>query len=196
MRCRLPFAARARRIELLLLDVDGVMTDGRIIHVGRGDEARCFDVKDGVGLWLARSQGLRTGIISGRASVTALRRASELRMDEVHLEARDKLKVYERILARRRLTDASICYVGDDLVDLPVLRRVGLPVAVADAHPEILRRVPFVTEARGGRGAIREVIDAILAAQGRWTAILERFDPPRVRSGGGRARPATRRRDR
>jgi YrbI family 3-deoxy-D-manno-octulosonate 8-phosphate phosphatase len=196
MRCRMPFAPRARRVEFILLDVDGVMTDGRIVLVGPRDEAKCFDVKDGVGLWLAREHGLRTGVISGRASAATLRRATELHMDEVHLEVRDKVKVYERILDRRRLSDAQICFMGDDLIDLPVLRRVGLPVAVSDAHPEVLRRTPFVTDARGGRGAIREVIDAILSAQGRWTGIMERFDPTSGRSSGARGRPAKRRRAR
>ena len=106
-------------------------------------------------------------------------------MDEVHLKTRDKLAVYEAILRRRRLSDQQVCYIGDDLVDLPVLARAGMPVAVADAHPEVRRRARFVTGAPGGQGAVREVIDAILKAQGHWNTILGWFDAsPAVRRRG------------
>ncbi|MFQ5878102.1 MAG: KdsC family phosphatase [Acidobacteriota bacterium] len=179
---------------MILLDVDGVLTDGRITYVGAGREAKSFDVRDGVGLWLARRAGLRTGIISGRSGAAVLRRAAELHMDEVHLEVRDKLAAYRQILRRGHLRDAQICYVGDDVVDLPLLARVGLGVAVADAHPEVLRRTAFVTEARGGRGAVREVVDAILMAQGKRDEVLGWFDPGRA-AGRGR-RPAGARRSR
>ena len=186
MRCRKPLQPRAHRITLILMDVDGVMTDGGITFVGSDAEARTFDVKDGVGLWLAHRLGLSTGVISGRESVAVRRRARELHMVEIHLKTRDKLGVYEEILQRRNLKDAQVCYIGDDLVDLPVLKRVGMPVAVADAHPEVLRRTPFVTQARGGRGAIREVIDVILKAQEHWGTVLTWFEAPtgRRRSGG------------
>jgi 3-deoxy-D-manno-octulosonate 8-phosphate phosphatase (KDO 8-P phosphatase) len=163
---------------MILMDVDGVMTDGAITLVGARHEAKSFDAKDGVALWIARRLGFGTGVISGRRSTAVLRRARELGMVEVHLRTRDKLAAYESILRRRRLTDRQICYIGDDLVDLPVLGRVGMPVAVADAHPEVRRRAPFVTAARGGEGAVREVIDAILKAQGHWTTVLGWFDAP------------------
>ncbi len=177
MRCRTPLRPRARPITFILMDVDGVMTEGGITYFDQGAEAKTFDAKDGVGLWIARRVGLRTGVISGRSGGAVRRRVMELKMDEAHFESRDKLSVYREIRRRRRLSDTQICYIGDDLVDLPVLARAGLPVAVANAHPEVLRRAPFVTRAPGGRGAIREVIDAILKAQGRWKTVMEWFEP-------------------
>ncbi|HEU4401745.1 MAG TPA: HAD hydrolase family protein [Candidatus Polarisedimenticolia bacterium] len=196
MRCRTPLRPRARRIALLLMDVDGVMTDGGISFIDSDREARTFDAQDGVGLWIARRAGLRTGLLSGRSSGAVLRRAEELRIDEVHLKVRDKRQAYLRILRRLRLSDAQVCYIGDDLVDLPVLLRVGMPVAVADAHPEVLRRVRFVTRAAGGRGAIREVIDAILKAQGKWAEVLAWFDDPENGGAPGTRRSAGERRSR
>jgi 3-deoxy-D-manno-octulosonate 8-phosphate phosphatase (KDO 8-P phosphatase) len=188
---RSTLAARARRVALVLMDVDGVMTDGGISLIDADREAKTYDAKDGVGLRLASRAGLVTGVISGRASASVLRRARELGMDEVHLKVEDKLAAYVRILRRRRLLDAEVCYIGDDLVDLPILRRAGLSVAVADAHPEVRRSARFVTRAPGGRGAIREVIDGILKAQGRWQEVLGWFDPEARRPGrrpAGRAR--------
>jgi 3-deoxy-D-manno-octulosonate 8-phosphate phosphatase (KDO 8-P phosphatase) len=190
MKCRTPLAPRARRIALILMDVDGVMTDGGIAFIDSDREAKTYDAKDGVGLWIARRIGLRTGLISGRSGAAIRKRALELRMDEVHLKARDKLAVYEEILERRGVLDRQVCYIGDDLVDLPILGRAGMPVAVADAHPEVLRRAPFVTRARGGHGAIREVIDAILKAQGHWRTVLGWFStaPAGGASAAGRGR--------
>jgi 3-deoxy-D-manno-octulosonate 8-phosphate phosphatase (KDO 8-P phosphatase) len=171
------------------MDVDGVMTDGGISFIDGDREAKKYDAKDGVALWIAHRIGLRTGIISGRSGSAMLRRARELRMDEIHLKSRDKLAIYSDILRRRKLSDANVCYVGDDLVDLPVLARAGMPVAVADAHPEVLRRAGYVTRARGGHGAIREVIDAILKAQGHWETVLGWFGAsPDSRRRGARRR--------
>jgi len=180
VKCRRPLTPRARLIALLLMDVDGVLTDGRISLVGKEMEGKAFDVKDGVGLWLARRVGLRTGVISGRGGPGVARRAAELGMGEVHLGVVDKLQTYLRVARRLKLADAQICYVGDDVTDLPILARVGMPVAVADAHDEVLRRVPFVTRASGGRGAVREVVDAILRAQGKWRDVLSWFEPERT----------------
>ena len=188
MRCRLPFAPRARLVALILMDVDGVLTDGGISFIEGDSEAQTYDVKDGVGLWIARRMGLRTGVISGRGGPAVTRRAEELGMDEVHLRVRDKLQAYLRIVRRQKISDAQVCYLGDDLTDLSVLGRVGMPVAVADAHPEVLRRAPFVTRAPGGRGAVREVVDAILKAQGRWEEVLGWFEPELAR--GRRSRRA------
>ena len=175
MRCRLPLVPRARGISLILMDVDGVLTDGGITLIEGNREARTYDARDGVGLRLARRAGLRTGLISGRGNDAVSRRASELGIDEVHQRSEDKLATYLGILKRRRLRDAQVCFIGDDLPDLPVLLRAGLPVAVADAHDEVRRRVPFVTRAPGGRGAVREVIDAILKAQGAWDRLLAQY---------------------
>jgi len=191
MRCRSPLRPIARRIELILMDVDGVLTDGGISFIDADRESRTYDVKDGVALWVARRLGLHTGVISGRASAAVLRRARELRMDEVHLKTHDKLAVYDRILRRRGLDDAQVCYIGDDLIDLPVLSRAGMAVAVADAHAEVLRRARFVTRAPGGHGAIREVVDAIVRARGEWQTVLNWFDAP---PGGRRRSPGRPRR--
>ena len=175
MICRVPLRPRARRVALVLMDVDGVLTDGGITFTESDRETRTFDAKDGVALHIAHRLGLLTGVISGRGSAAVLRRARELRIDEIHLKANDKLVTYERLLRRRRLSDPQVCYIGDDLVDLPVLARAGMAVAVADAHPEVKRRAAFITRASGGRGAVREVIDAILRAQGRWETVMAWF---------------------
>jgi YrbI family 3-deoxy-D-manno-octulosonate 8-phosphate phosphatase len=159
------------------MDVDGVLTDGRIAFTEGTAETKTFDVKDGIGLSIARRMGLRTGVISGRGGAAVVRRAEELGLHEVHLRVRDKLQAYDRIVRRLKLHDAQVCYIGDDLTDLSVLRRVGMPIAVADARPEVLRRALFVTHDPGGRGAVREVIDAILKAQGKWGEVLEWYDP-------------------
>ena len=171
------------------MDVDGVLTDGKILFIGSNQEAKAFNAKDGVALRLARQLGLRTGVISGRAGSAIVRRARELDMDEVHLKTRDKLGVYREILRRRRLSDSEVCYIGDDLVDLPVLARAGMSVAVADAHPEVQRRAGFVTLAPGGQGAVREVVDAILKAQGRWRAARAGCFPTSPRRRPGRRGP-------
>jgi 3-deoxy-D-manno-octulosonate 8-phosphate phosphatase (KDO 8-P phosphatase) len=172
---RRSFGARARRVRMLLLDVDGVLTDGRLLLGGPGREQRQFDVKDGAGLVLARRLGWRTGFLSGRGGPAVAERARELGIDEVHLRVDDKPRVYEGIKRRLGIADAAICYMGDDLMDLGVLLRAGLPVAPADAHPEVRRRVPFVTRAAGGRGAVREVVDAVARAQGRWRELTGWF---------------------
>jgi 3-deoxy-D-manno-octulosonate 8-phosphate phosphatase (KDO 8-P phosphatase) len=166
--------ARARPISLVLMDVDGVMTDGGILFIDSGSEGRIFDAKDGVGIWLLRRAGLLTGVISGRTSPAVRRRARELRMDEIHLKVRDKLTVYEEIRTRRGLEDAEISFIGDDVVDLPLLERVGLPVAPADAHPAALRAARMITSAPGGHGAIREVADFVLQSQGKLSRIGSR----------------------
>ena len=122
---RLQFGARARGVVLILMDVDGVLTDGGITYTGTRRESRTFHARDGVGLVIARRLGLRTGVISGRGSAAVLRRTRELKLDEVHLRSEDKLAAYEGILRRRHLSDAQVCYIGDDLPDHPVLRRAG-----------------------------------------------------------------------
>jgi len=162
----------ARRVRIVLMDVDGVMTDGGILFIDGRSEGRIFDVKDGLGIWLLRRAGIRTGVISGRDSPTIRQRARELGMSEVHLSVRDKLSAYEGILRRRRLPDAAVCFIGDDVLDLPVLRRAGLSVAVGDAHPSVRRAARHITDAPGGKGAVREVADLILRAQGKLKGLL------------------------
>ena len=179
-------ARRARRIKLLLMDVDGVLTDGRFYLVPQPDgsvtEAKVFHSLDGAGLKLLRLAGLRTGVITGRASPAITARAKEVDMEFVHQDSFEKLPAYEQIKRRSGLTDAEIAYIGDDVTDLPVLRRVGLPIAVANAHEEAKRAARYVTRAGGGAGAVREVCDLLLRAQGKYDKLLARFRGPRTAS--------------
>jgi 3-deoxy-D-manno-octulosonate 8-phosphate phosphatase (KDO 8-P phosphatase) len=156
---------RARTIRFLVMDVDGVLTDGTIVCGPDGREWKTFHVHDGFAITAGQQAGLRMALISGRTSEAVARRAAELGLAEVHQGTR-----------RHGLTDAAAAFIGDDLVDLPLLRRVGLAIAVADAAPEVRAAAHYVTAAPGGRGAVREVIRLILDAQGRWGEVLERFD--------------------
>ncbi|CBE67372.1 MAG: HAD hydrolase family protein [Candidatus Methylomirabilis oxygeniifera] len=163
----------AKVIRLLIMDVDGVLTDGRIFYNAEGVQSQAFFVRDGYGLRMARQAGLLTAIVTGRISAAVTHRANELGITEIHQGATNKIEVYEMLLQRYGLTDEAVAYVGDDLNDLSVLGRVGLSVAPADADPEVTTRVAYVTTQLGGRGAVREVIDLILKAQGRWEEFLE-----------------------
>jgi 3-deoxy-D-manno-octulosonate 8-phosphate phosphatase (KDO 8-P phosphatase) len=166
---------RAREIRLLMMDVDGVLTDGRIIEDNQGREWKSFDVKDGHGIVMAHRAELRTALISGRESETITRRAEELGIHLVFQKIWDKLAVYEKILADTELTHDQVAYIGDDLVDIPLLRRVGLAVAVADAVDEVKAAAHLITQRPGGQGAVREVIELILRAQGHWEPLIERY---------------------
>lgn len=166
---------RAKKIRLLMLDVDGVLTDGRIIYSDNGQEYKCFDVKDGHGLRLAKRAGLMTAFISGRKSPVVDIRAKDLEVDIVLQEVHDKGQAYETILKSFELKDDEVAYVADDIVDLPVLRKVGLGVAVADAVPQVKSACAWVTKKRGGKGAVREVVELILNAQGKWDEVTARY---------------------
>jgi 3-deoxy-D-manno-octulosonate 8-phosphate phosphatase (KDO 8-P phosphatase) len=166
---------RARKTCLLMMDVDGVLTDGRIIQDSHGHELKVFDVKDGHGIVMAHRAKLRTALISGRASETITQRARELGIELVYQKIWNKLEVYEKIIADTKLSHDEVAYIGDDLVDIPLLRRVGLAVAVADAVDEVKAVAHLVTERSGGQGAVREVIELILRAQGHWDSLLERY---------------------
>lgn len=163
---------KAANIRLLLLDVDGVLTDGRIIIDDRGVETKHFHVRDGQGISLLKCSGIEVGFITGRSSRVVRHRANDLRVALLFQGVQDKLRVYERIKKKRRLTDAQIAYVGDDIVDLPVLRRVGLAVMVGDGSAELKPFADYVTVARGGMGAVREVAELILKVQNKWTDLL------------------------
>ena len=171
MRLTSDVADRARRVKLILMDVDGVLTDRRIIYQAQIDEAKGFDAHDGVGIKLAQRAGLLTGIITGRLSIASSRRARELKMDEFHQKVFTKLEVLESILKTRRLPTEAVCFIGDDLVDIPVMKRVGLAAAPSDAKVYARRVAQFVTDNPGGRGAVREVIELILKVQGRWRKV-------------------------
>jgi 3-deoxy-D-manno-octulosonate 8-phosphate phosphatase (KDO 8-P phosphatase) len=167
--------ARARKIRVLLMDVDGVMTDGRVylqsFPGGEAFELKAFHSQDGAGLQLARMAGLRTGVITGRESAAMTRRAGENGMEFVYQGRSEKTASYEEILRRAQAGDAEVAFIADDLPDLPVLRRVGLAVAVANAVPEIKDAAHLVTKRQGGDGAVREVIEFILKAQGKWLSV-------------------------
>jgi 3-deoxy-D-manno-octulosonate 8-phosphate phosphatase (KDO 8-P phosphatase) len=164
--------SRAKKIRVLLMDVDGVMTDGRVWLLSRRDgtasEIKGFSAYDGAGLKVARTAGLRTGLITGRESSAVSQRARECEIEFVYQGQATKLAAYEEILRATSASDREVAYVGDDLPDLSILRRVGLAVAVANAAPEVKRAAHYVTARCGGEGAVREVIELIVKAQGKW----------------------------
>lgn len=166
---------RLQRIRLLLLDVDGVMTDGRIIYDDRGGETKAFDVKDGHGIKLLQRAGIRVGIITGRQSPVVDHRAAELGIDLLYQGVKDKLVPFREILAQTGLRADEVAYVGDDVIDLPVLRRVGFAATVADAVEDVKPYVHHVTRHPGGRGAVREICDLLLRQGGAWDAVTARY---------------------
>ncbi|MGH8070691.1 MAG: KdsC family phosphatase [Candidatus Entotheonellia bacterium] len=166
---------RARKTRLLIMDVDGVLTDGRIIQDCHGHELKVFDVKDGHGIVMAHRAKLRTALISGRESETITHRAQELGIELVFQKIWNKLEVYEKLLVDTQLMHDEVAYIGDDLVDIPLLRRVGFAVAVADAVDEVKAASHLITRRPGGQGAVREVIELILRAQSHWDTLLERY---------------------
>jgi len=171
----------ARRLRLLLFDVDGVMTDGRILLHADGTESKQYHIRDGTGLVLARRSGLLTGLLSARTSAATLERARQLSIPIVRQGADDKLTAYEEILAEHHLADHEVSFMGDDVLDLPVLRRVGLSCAPADAVPEVRAHVRWVSGYAGGAGAVREFIELVLRAQGRWQELLNAYLPEEAR---------------
>ncbi|MGD9950037.1 MAG: KdsC family phosphatase [Desulfobulbus sp.] len=167
---------RAKQIKLLLLDVDGVLTDGSLIYSSDGVEAKCFNTQDGLGLRLLQDSGVAVGIITARTSPMVERRAQDLRLAHVFQGHQDKLVVYESILKETGLRPPQTAYMGDDLMDLPILNRVGLAAAPANAVAEIRQRVHYTTERSGGLGAVREICDLILEAQGNLERMRAKFD--------------------
>lgn len=168
-------AADLSKIKLLLLDVDGVMTDGRIIYDNDGGETKAFDVKDGHGLKLLQRAGIQVGIITGRESAIVARRAAELGIELLYQGAKDKRLPFAEILEKLSLDPSEIAYVGDDVVDLPVMRQVGFSATVADAVDDIKPYVDMVTSRPGGRGAVREVCDFLLKEAGLWNSVTDRY---------------------
>ena len=166
---------KLKRIKLLLLDVDGVLTDGNIVYNDTGAEIKAFNVKDGLGIKMLMGAGIEVGIVTGRASRALLHRCDNLGISLIFDQVRDKTGVLEVISKEKGVGAEHIAFVGDDLVDIPLMKRVGLSVAVADAHETVLEHADMVTSAQGGDGAVREVCEAILKAQGLWEKVLERF---------------------
>jgi 3-deoxy-D-manno-octulosonate 8-phosphate phosphatase (KDO 8-P phosphatase) len=174
---RIPAAVqkRAAKIKLILLDVDGVLTDGGIIIDDRGVESKRFDVRDGQGITLLIQAGIQVGLLTGRYSSIVRRRAKELGVTIVYQGAQNKMEIYERIRRKIGLTDEEIAYIGDDIADLPVLRKVGFAIAVRDGWPGLRVEVDYVTETKGGKGAVREVSELLLKAKSLWEGLTRRY---------------------
>jgi 3-deoxy-D-manno-octulosonate 8-phosphate phosphatase (KDO 8-P phosphatase) len=164
-------------IRLLLFDVDGVLTDGVVIMHADGSEAKGFHIRDGAAMVWAQRAGLTVGLLSARSSGATTHRAAQLAIRLVVQGATSKLAAYERILRDTGLSDSAVAYMGDDLLDLPVLTRVGLAAAPADAAAEVRSRVHWVSTCGGGRGAVREFIEMVLRAQDRWDRVLREYSP-------------------
>ena len=166
---------RASRVTTLIVDVDGVLTDGRIIYDEFGDELKFFDVQDGTGLVLWHRAGLKSVMITARKGRCIRRRAKELKIDILAEKALKKLPVYEKILKRLRLVPEAVCVIGDDLMDLPLLRRVGFAVTVPNAVDDVKAVCQYVTQRHGGRGAVREAIELILKVKGLWDEVTKPY---------------------
>lgn len=166
---------KAKKVKLLIMDVDGVLTDGRIVLDEKGNELKFFNVRDGHGIVLLHRIGVLTAIITGRESKVVERRAKELSIPYVFQKVFDKLAVYERIKSELTLSDEDIAYIGDDVVDIPIMRRVGFSVSVSDAHEEVKKIADYVTSKPGGRGAVREVAELIIKSKGLWEEVMSRY---------------------
>jgi 3-deoxy-D-manno-octulosonate 8-phosphate phosphatase (KDO 8-P phosphatase) len=171
---------RARRIKLVLMDCDGVLTDGRLWLTDEDDEQKMFHARDGQGISLLHRAGLRTGIISGRKSTAVDRRAHELKITYVYQYAKDKTQALNEIIAAANVSLDECAFIGDDVADIAVMRRIGFAVAVADAVDETKQVAHYVTSTKGGHGAVREACDFILKAQGRWDELMKVFDPGEI----------------
>lgn len=166
------FEARARNLRMVLLDVDGVLTDGTVTMGGSGDEWKAFSIRDGAAIVWAQRSGLEIGLLSGRASAATTRRAAELNITRVLQGESDKRAAYMQLVTSAGLKDDQVAYMGDDLIDLPVLRRVGLSAAPRDACEDVRERVHYVTGTNAGHGAVREFLELILRGRGRWDALV------------------------
>jgi 3-deoxy-D-manno-octulosonate 8-phosphate phosphatase (KDO 8-P phosphatase) len=166
---------KAEKIRLLLLDVDGVLTDGQIVIDDKGVETKHFDVRDGQGISLLKHAGVDVGFITARSSKIMQYRAQELGIDLLYQGIRDKAGVYDKIKGASGLKDDEIAYVGDDIVDLPILRRAGLAISVKDGWAGLRPLVDYVTEATGGRGAVREIAELLLKAQRKWADVIRQY---------------------
>lgn len=167
---------KLRKIKMVIMDVDGVLTDGRMILNDKGIETKIFNTYDGAGIVYLNRAGLKTAIITGRYSRAVTYRAKELGITEVHQNAKYKIEALNKILHKYRLSTEEICYIGDDLPDIPVMRIAGYAVAVHNARPEVKKYASFVTGLNGGQGAVRELAEKILKVQNKWKIILARYE--------------------
>ncbi len=166
---------RAARIKLLVMDCDGVLTDGRIWILENNEDQKAFHTRDGLGIDLLHRAGLKSGIISGRTSSALERRAQSLGVSYLWQGRDDKRRAFADTLAQAQVTNEEVAYVGDDLTDLPLMKQSGLAIAVVDAVAEVKAHAHYVTKAKGGKGAVREVVELILQAQGRWDDLVKSY---------------------
>ncbi len=166
---------RILKVKLLMLDVDGVLTDGRIIYGDYGDELKFFNVQDGFGLVMLRRAGIPIVAITSKKSRVNQRRAKELKISKLYQNVRDKRKLFEKIVKKMKLKHEEVCFIGDDLMDIPVLSRVGFAVAVHNAVEDVKESVHYITLKSGGHGAVREVTDLIMKTQHKWHDATERY---------------------
>ena len=166
---------RAARIKLMIFDVDGVLTDGSLHYGADGEALKTFNVQDGLGIKLLQESGVQTAIISARTSQQVIRRAADLGISHLHQGGHDKLTPFHALLEKTGLTAEQVGFIGDDVVDLPILSRVGLAVAVPNGRAEVLSRAHHVTAAYGGRGAVREVCELLMQAQGSYERVMAQF---------------------
>jgi len=166
---------RAARVKLMIFDVDGVLTDGSLHYGADGEALKTFNVHDGLGIKLIQEAGIETAIISARTSPQVIRRASDLGIRHLHQGGHDKLTPFQALLDKTGLTAEQVGFIGDDIVDLPILTRVGFAVAVPNGRPEVLTRAHHITQAQGGRGAVREVCEMLLHAQDSYTRVMAQF---------------------
>jgi 3-deoxy-D-manno-octulosonate 8-phosphate phosphatase (KDO 8-P phosphatase) len=169
--------SKASRIQLLLFDVDGVLTDGAVVMHADGSESKGFHIRDGAAIVWAQRAGLIVGLLSARSSGATAHRAAQLAVRIVEQGVKSKLETYKQIIRDARVEDADVAYMGDDLLDLPVLTRVGLSAAPADAAVEVRAHVDFVSSVGGGRGAARELIEIVLRAQRKWDEVVRQYVP-------------------
>ncbi|MGR3310607.1 MAG: KdsC family phosphatase [Candidatus Brocadiales bacterium] len=164
-----------KNIKMVIIDVDGVLTDGKIIVDAEGKEVKNFHVRDGTGIKYLQRTGLGCAVISGRKSAAVEHRLRELGIKDVFQNALNKIEAYEQIITKYNLKDEEVCYIGDDLIDIPIFRRVGFSVTVPDAPLEVKEFATYITKTPGGQGAVREVIEKILKFQDKWAIIMTRY---------------------
>ncbi len=166
---------RIKKIRLVILDIDGILTDGRIVYDNKGNELKFFDVHDGFGIVLLRRAGIDTVIMTAKRSNVVSRRAKDFKVKHLYQNCFDKLKTFNEVLEEFDIPAKEICFMGDDLIDIPVLKRVGFAVSVPNAVDEAKEAAHYITKRQGGRGAVREICDLIIKTQGGWEDIMRRY---------------------
>ncbi len=167
---------KAKKIKMVLMDVDGTLTDGKIYILPSGEEIKAYDTKDGAAIVVAQVLGIKVGIITGKSSQNVMERAKRLRIDDVYIGAIDKLPVLKEIMKKHSLSADEICYIGDDIGDYSVMKEVGFAIAVGDAHYKVKEIADYITEKNGGNGAVREAFDVIFETKGLYEKVLKIFE--------------------